>query len=62
MMMPLLLPITIAAYSIVGEKTTRSLEPPLLATPITTLELLVGEMSRRGHSRGWCYLGIVCFV
>ncbi len=43
MMMPLLLPITIAAYSIVGEKTTRSLEPPLLATPITTLELLVGK-------------------
>ncbi len=42
MMMPLLLPITIAAYSIVGEKTTRSLEP-LLATPITTLELLVGK-------------------
>jgi ABC-2 type transport system permease protein len=42
MMMPLLLPITIAAYSIVGEKTTRSLEP-LLATPITTLELLAGK-------------------
>jgi ABC-2 type transport system permease protein len=31
-----------AAYSIVGEKTTRSLEP-LLATPITTVELLVGK-------------------
>lgn len=42
MMMPLLFPITIAAYSIVGEKTTRSLEP-LLATPITTLELLTGK-------------------
>ena len=34
MMMPVIIPITIAAYSIVGEKTTHSLEP-LLATPIT---------------------------
>jgi ABC-2 type transport system permease protein len=42
MMMPLMIPTTIAAYSIVGEKTTRSLEP-LLATPITTLELLAGK-------------------
>ena len=40
-MMPLMIPTTIAAYSIVGEKTTRSLEP-LLATPITTIELLAG--------------------
>jgi len=42
MMMPLMIPTTIAAYSIVGEKTTRSLEP-LLATPITTVELLAGK-------------------
>jgi ABC-2 type transport system permease protein len=42
MMMPLIIPVSIAAYSIVGEKTTRSLEP-LLATPITTFELLVGK-------------------
>jgi ABC-2 type transport system permease protein len=42
MMMPLIIPITIAAYSIVGEKTTRSLEP-LLATPVTTFELLTGK-------------------
>ncbi len=42
MMMPLIIPTAIAAYSIVGEKTTRSLEP-LLATPITTVELLVGK-------------------
>jgi ABC-2 type transport system permease protein len=43
MILPLAIPATISAYSIVGEKTTRSLEP-LLATPITTLELLVGKM------------------
>jgi len=42
MLTPLIIPINIAAYSIVGEKTTRSLEP-LLATPITTTELLIGK-------------------
>jgi len=42
MLLPVAIPVTIAAYSIVGEKTTRSLEP-LLATPITTMELLVGK-------------------
>jgi len=42
MIMPLAIPVAIAAYSIVGEKTTRSLEP-LLATPISTEELLAGK-------------------
>jgi len=42
MMMPLIIPMNIAAYSVVGEKTGRTLEP-LLATPITTLELLLGK-------------------
>ena len=42
MILPLAIPSTISAYSIVGEKTTHSLEP-LLATPITTLELLRGK-------------------
>jgi len=42
MIMPLIIPISIASYSIVGEKTTRSLEP-LLATPISTLELLLAK-------------------
>lgn len=42
LMEPLIIPVNIAAYSIVGEKTTRSLEP-LLATPITTAELLGGK-------------------
>ena len=40
MLVPVAIPVTIAAYSIVGEKTTHSLEP-LLATPITTEELLI---------------------
>jgi ABC-2 type transport system permease protein len=42
MLIPLFIPVNIASYSIVGEKTTRSLEP-LLATPITTGELLTGK-------------------
>ncbi len=42
MLIPLFIPVNIAAYSIVGEKTTHSLEP-LLATPISTGELLAGK-------------------
>jgi ABC-2 type transport system permease protein len=42
LMMPVMIPVTIASYSIVGEKTTRTLEP-VLATPITTFELLAGK-------------------
>jgi len=42
MILPVAIPVTIAAYSIVGEKAAHSLEP-LLATPITTMELLMGK-------------------
>ena len=42
MIIPLAIPASISSYSIVGEKVNRSLEP-LLATPITTAELLVGK-------------------
>ena len=42
LLMPLAVPVTIAAYSIVGEKVERSLEP-LLATPITTTQLFLGK-------------------
>jgi ABC-2 type transport system permease protein len=42
MILPVAIPVTIAAYSIVGEKTARSLEP-LLATPITTVELVAAK-------------------
>ncbi len=41
-MMPMTLPIYIAAYGIIGEKESRTLEP-LLATPISTWELLIGK-------------------
>ena len=42
LIMPLIIPMTIAAASIIGEKEKRSLEP-LLATPVTTGELLFGK-------------------
>jgi ABC-2 type transport system permease protein len=42
LLMPMMMPVYIAAYSIIGEKETKSLEP-LLATPISVWELLVGK-------------------
>jgi ABC-2 type transport system permease protein len=59
LMMPLMVPVTIASYSIVGEKVTRSLEP-LLATPITTTRLLVAKgfaAAAPGIAMTW-----VCYV
>lgn len=41
-LLPPLISTAIASYSIVGEKTSRTLEP-LLATPVRTWELLVGK-------------------
>jgi ABC-2 type transport system permease protein len=41
-LIPMTLPVYIAAFSIVGEKQTRTLEP-LLATPVTTEELLAAK-------------------
>lgn len=43
MLIPVTCAMSVAAYSIVGEKQARALEP-LLATPITTLELLVAKV------------------
>jgi ABC-2 type transport system permease protein len=43
MMAPLLLPTGAAAHSIVGEKVARTLEP-VLATPVSTVELLAGKV------------------
>lgn len=42
LILPIILPSQIAAYSIVGEKNNHTLEP-LLATPVKTWELLVGK-------------------
>jgi ABC-2 type transport system permease protein len=42
LLLPLLVPSIIASYSIVGEKTHRTLEP-ILATPVRSWELLLGK-------------------
>ena len=42
MLAPLFIPLTIASYSIIGEKQLRTLEP-LLATPIRTWELMAAK-------------------
>ncbi|RUA15319.1 MAG: hypothetical protein DSY55_06550 [Clostridia bacterium] len=42
MFIPIMLPATIIPYAIVGEKTQHSLEP-LLATPISTVDLLLAK-------------------
>ena len=39
---PVILPMTVAAYSLIGEKERKSLEP-LLASPVSTNELLLGK-------------------
>jgi ABC-2 type transport system permease protein len=41
-MIPMMLPVYIAAYTIIGEKQSNTLEP-LLATPVSTWELLVAK-------------------
>jgi ABC-2 type transport system permease protein len=62
LMLPAYIPLSIASYSIVGEKTSRSLEA-VLATPIRTLELLTGKAISAlipGLMAGW--LTYVAFV
>ena len=62
MLMPLAIPVTIASYSIVGEKTTRTLEP-VLATPVTTLELLAGKaLAAAIPGVGATWIGFVVFA
>lgn len=64
MMLPVIIPVTIAAYSIVGEKATHSLEP-LLATPTTTMELLAGKglaAALPAIFAGWASFGIFLLV
>ncbi|MGA7730790.1 MAG: ABC transporter permease subunit [Chloroflexia bacterium] len=43
LILPVLLPSIIASYSVVGEKVSGTLEP-VLATPVTTLELLLAKI------------------
>jgi ABC-2 type transport system permease protein len=60
MLLPLAIPVTIASYSIVGEKITRTLEP-LLATPVSTVQLLAGKSAAAvipGVLMTWAAFGV----
>lgn len=68
MFMPLVIPLAIAVYSVVGEKEQGSLEP-LLATPLTDLELFLGKALASvlpGLTITWLsfgsFLGLVVFL
>ena len=57
-----ILPTTIASYSLVGEKVEKSLEP-LLATPMTDEEILLGKgMAAFLPPIGAAYLGALIFM
>ena len=65
LLMPAYIPLSIATFSIIGEKQARSLEP-VLATPIRTLELLTGKSVAAlvpGVAAGWCtYVAFVALA
>jgi ABC-2 type transport system permease protein len=62
LLMPAYIPLSIATYSIIGEKQSRSLEA-VLASPIRTIELLTGKSVAAllpGIAAGWLtYAGFV---
>ena len=56
------LPTTIAAYSLVGEKMERSLEP-LLATPVTDIDVLLGKaLAAVAPSVASMWVGVTVFM
>lgn len=60
LIVPVSIPVTIASYSIVGEKENKSLEP-LLATPIRTWELLAAKSAAAALPAiaiGWLIYGL----
>ena len=62
LLIPLAVPVTIASYSIVGEKSTRSLEP-LLATPTSTAEIIFGKaLASAIPAIGATWLAFVIFL
>lgn len=59
---PAAIPVMISAHSVVGEKKTRTLEA-VLATPITTLELLLGKaLAAIIPALGACWFSYLVFV
>ena len=58
LLIPLAVPVTIASYSIVGEKTTRALEP-LLATPASTAEIILGKGLAAAIAYAWFFVVVL---
>lgn len=64
LMIPVALPTSISAYSIVGEREAKTIEP-LLATPITNAELLVGKSLTAfivSQVLTWLSFGVFAFI
>jgi len=62
LMLPLIVPTYIASYSIIGEKQQRTLEP-LLATPMTVTELLLGKaLAALVPAVGVTYLAYLVYI
>ncbi len=62
LLIPLLISAILPAYSIVGEKTSRTLEP-LLATPISSAQLLLGKcLIALVLATGLSWLGGIIFI
>ncbi|MGQ9602361.1 MAG: ABC transporter permease subunit [Candidatus Bipolaricaulia bacterium] len=59
-LLPLIIPLSIAVYAVTGEKEQKSLEP-LLATPLTDLELFTGKVLAAaipGVLISWLFFGV----
>ncbi|MCR4404740.1 MAG: ABC transporter permease subunit [Candidatus Acetothermia bacterium] len=59
-LLPLIIPLSIAVYAVTGEKEQKSLEP-LLATPLTDLELFAGKVLAAaipGVVISWLFFGL----
>jgi ABC-2 type transport system permease protein len=62
LLMPVILPSVIASYSVVGEKTSQTLEP-VLATPVETWELLLAKgLSSLIPSVGLTWLSALLYI
>jgi len=62
MLIPTVVPLTMAIYSVIGEKAARTLEP-LLATPVTAGQLLLGKsLAAVAPAVGITWAAFACFA
>ncbi len=60
LVMPVFVPILISSHAVAGEKEKRTLEP-LLASPVTPLELVIGKVARLAGAARSCCLCMFAF-